>query len=216
MTAVTGWDISLAATGVRLPDGHTFTIHTTDRLTRGERLHELRLAARHYLRRGHVDLAVIEKVPPMVRQVDTAVALGMAQGVIRELLAEFRVPVADVVNSTLKRFATGRGDADKGQVVAAANRHRLARHRRVGAGMLLDITDDNEADAWWLGEMGLWWSGARHLDESADAFIGGAALRDRCVHGPWPGHGQGAKWPGDRAGARRRAHAAPPGHPPAG
>lgn len=54
------------------------------------------------------------------------------------------VPYAVVPPSTLKKFATGRGNATKPDL-------RMALYQRAG----LDLRDDNEVDAWWLRAAGL-------------------------------------------------------------
>lgn len=52
--------------------------------------------------------------------------------------------VVEVAPTTLKKFATGRGNADKADM-------RMALYQRAG----LDLRDDNQVDAWWLREAGL-------------------------------------------------------------
>ncbi|MEV4287403.1 hypothetical protein AB0K40_18005 [Nonomuraea bangladeshensis] len=59
-------------------------------------------------------------------------------------LDELEVPYAVVPPSTLKKYATGRGNATKPDM-------RVALLKRAG----LDLRDDNEVDAWWLRAAGL-------------------------------------------------------------
>lgn len=69
-------------------------------------------------------------------------ATGELGGVIRLALWERDIPVVDVPPSSLKKYATGRGNAGKDQVLAAAI-------RRLG----FQGHDHNEADALWLRTM---------------------------------------------------------------
>ncbi len=191
MIQVMGIDPSLTATGFCLPDGQCFTV-ATGTASRGDtRRADLSRQTRYYLRGHRVDLAVIE-VPAMerFRSGDAALAVGMAHGVIRALLAEFSVPVARINPQLLKMFATGSGNAGKLTMTAAANRQRRATWPSEDG--YTNITDDNQADAWWLREMGLWRHGVRGgLDLTVDEFLHPAQIRDRCV-----ADSKGAKWPG--------------------
>ena len=180
MIEVIGIDPSLTATGVCLPDGTCTTIKTGGAHRGDQRLHDLRRAMRYYLRAWPARLAVIE-VPGQFRSGDAALAAGMVQGVIREILVEFQLPFGKIHLTKVKQFATGKGDADKATMVAAANRHRDAD----------PLTDDNQADAWWLRQIGLWHLGEKTLDPSQDEWLNPHLLRDEIDRNP-----KGAKWPG--------------------
>ena len=65
-------------------------------------------------------------------------------GAVRLALYHLRVPYLDVPPSTLKKYATGNGQAGKIEMVQAAS-------KRLG----YDGHDDNEADALWLRALGL-------------------------------------------------------------
>lgn len=71
--------------------------------------------------------------------------LGELGGVIRLALHEMRVAYVEVAPATLKKFATGKGNANKSAMGLAA-----ARNGYDGPG------DDNAIDAWWLRLMGLY------------------------------------------------------------
>lgn len=205
MNAVIGGDLSLKRTGICLPNGQTFHIATGEKVRGDYRLHDLGRAWRHYLRANPCDLAVLEH-PVRFQSADAAIAVGMAHGVCREILAELRIPVALINPSTLKMFACGKGSADKAEMIAAANRHREARRAWPGAPEIRPIVDDNEADAWWLRAMGLWHLGERVVNESADSFLHADTVREKACHGPWKVEGKsGAKWP--EVGARTAARA---------
>jgi crossover junction endodeoxyribonuclease RuvC len=189
---VIGIDPSLKATGFCGSDGTTFTLTTGDAKRGDTRLHDLRKMLRYYLRANPARLAVVE-VPARFQSGDAALAAGMAQGIVREILVEFAIPFGKLNPTLVKKFATGRGDADKGAMVAAANRHRLAAHtsKAVGDRMYDDLTDDNQADAWWLRQMGLWHLGVKTLDPGQDEVVGSNAIRDTVIR-----PAKGAKWPG--------------------
>lgn len=146
MTYVIGIDPSLAATGFAAPEGTgTITTKTGD---------PVRLAVIHGAitavaqAADEVPLAVLEDLPTHAHG---AGLTGMAQGVIRLALMQTGTPFATVAAATLKKFATGRGNATKPDM-------RLELFKRTG----LDLRDDNQVDAWWLRQIGL------HLTDHPD------------------------------------------------
>jgi Holliday junction resolvasome RuvABC endonuclease subunit len=139
---VVGLDLSLSATGVADEDGtRVIKVRSTGMI----RLAELRdrVCSAAY---GRADLVVIEGYSMgTVRQNSHAHALGELGGVIRLALWEAGMALVDVAPASLKRYACGKGNANKGQVLEAAS-------KRSG----LDFGgDDNRADAWWLRAMAL-------------------------------------------------------------
>lgn len=96
-------------------------------------------------------------------------ALGELGGVVRLALWEARYTVVDVPPACLKKYATGRGNAKKAEVLAAA----IRRLNYQGA-------DDNEADALWMVQMGLAWQGR---PEAASVPV---AHREGLVKVRWP------------------------------
>jgi Holliday junction resolvasome RuvABC endonuclease subunit len=64
---------------------------------------------------------------------------GMVHGVIRNRLQREGIPYGDVGPSSLKKYATGKGGASKTEM-------SLAAVKRGG----VEISNDNECDAWWL------------------------------------------------------------------
>lgn len=146
--AVVGIDLSLTATGIAYADGSTVTI-STKRLAGPERLIHVRDAVRAALdvNEWAPDLVLVEGYaygrPAQAHQ------MGELGGVVRVALheetAEFpHMQWAVVPPSKLKKFATGKGTADKTAMVVAA------RDRLGWTGM-----DHNQADAIWLRAMGL-------------------------------------------------------------
>lgn len=146
---IVGLDLSLAATGVALPNGTTVTINGPAELG-DQRLYNL-AAALHSLMEpyGRIDLAVLEDLPIHGRG---AGLTGMAQGVARLLLIQEQIPYALAVAASLKKYATGSGKASKADM-------RMVLFQRAGH----DIHDDNQVDAWWLRHAGLDWYGTPEI-----------------------------------------------------
>lgn len=135
---VVGLDLSITATGIAYNDGSTATV--TTRANKGDdRLNTIE--AMVSMATAGCSLAVIEG--PVVRS-SAAVVIGMVHGVVRAGLMAWDVPYAIVPPATLKKYATGKGNADKTAMT-------LALYKRTG----LELADDNQVDAWWLRAAGL-------------------------------------------------------------
>lgn len=134
---VVGLDLSITATGVARKDGTTFTIRpgAGDR-----RLVEIRDGVCLALE-GGCDLVVIEDLPTNAK---SAGITGMVHGAVRAALIMWCVPYVLVTPATLKKYATGRGNADKTAMT-------MALFKRTG----LELADDNQVDAAWLRFAGL-------------------------------------------------------------
>jgi Holliday junction resolvasome RuvABC endonuclease subunit len=144
MTSVVGIDPSLTGTGLALPNGDTWTA-SSSHYTGDERLGYIHRALISVID-GHnqtmqpIDLAVVEDLPTHAQG---AGKTGMAQGVVRLTLVETLTPYVLVTAATLKKFATGKGNATKPDM-------RMALYKRAG----IDLKDDNQVDAWWLRALG--------------------------------------------------------------
>jgi Holliday junction resolvasome RuvABC endonuclease subunit len=137
---IMGLDLSINGTGVCLPDGSTYTIRCNT--SQGDhRLTIIRDRVRRDL--AGVDLVVLEDLPAKL-QAAASKALGLVQGTVRITLLDAGVPYAVISPSTLKKFATGRGNCDKAAMILAA-------YKRSG----IEFRDDNQADAYWLHIAGL-------------------------------------------------------------
>lgn len=159
LPAVLGLDLSTRRTGVAFPDGGTYAwTPLRPNMDSGARLHVLLSALTATLRRFEPALLVVEDVAPGTYPLAVK-ALGKLQGVAELAAYEVRTPIVFVNPSTLKRYATGRGNADKEAMVAAAE--------AAGA----EVGGHDEADAWLLRALGV-------------AGLGGPDLLD----GPDPGH----------------------------
>lgn len=145
MSTVVGIDPSLTATGLAWADGTTSTIRYPKYVTGDHRLafiaqiiNEVGFAQATGKR---VDLAILEDLPTHAHG---AGITGMAQGVIRMQLIRDSVPYVTVPAASLKKFATGKGNATKPDM-------RMELFQRTGT----DLRDDNQVDAAWLRFLGL-------------------------------------------------------------
>lgn len=144
---VVGVDPSLTATGIADADGGLHTIASKpDDGTVADRARRIATITAHLRPHRLTDahLVVIEG-PAFSRQGQAGVHLraGLWWRIVG-LLHSAGVPVAEVSPSALKKYATGKGNADKSDM-------RMALYKRAG----LDVSSDDEVDAWWLRQMGL-------------------------------------------------------------
>jgi Holliday junction resolvasome RuvABC endonuclease subunit len=184
---VMGLDLSMTASGVATPDGATFTIRPGDSKLGDRRLTHIRQALEYYADRGRPTLIVAEKIPTAGKGFNVAVILAMVHGIAREVAAARSIPWAYVDNRVLKQYATGNGAAEKRAMIVAANRERFAVGKE-------QISDDNEADAWWCRAIGCQALGHRVVAGLGQLDTDLKDLRDRLV--------RKIEWPGGR----------PPGH----
>ncbi len=136
MTLVVGIDLSSTSTGV-CAAGECSTI-----APKGELLDRARMIA------GEVqpvalsaDVLVIEAIG--TRHVNTAIAIATVHALVLDRIADLIGPrVVKVSPASLKKWATGKGNANKDQMLLAA----------VRAGAPVD--DNDQADAWLLWTLG--------------------------------------------------------------
>lgn len=141
MINVVGLDLSLTAVGYCHPDGRTETISSRRRGV--ERLCDLRGQIADGLSADRAQLVVLEDYA-FSRAASHAHELGELGGVVKVGLLAAGYPSMLVGPSSLKKFATGRGNANKiAMAVAAA---------KVGR----EFADDNQCDAWWLWQMAMY------------------------------------------------------------
>lgn len=170
---VLGVDLSLAATGVVTADGVRSTLtpptkDTTDRLEWFYRQFYALVADLDVL--GTILMVEAPFVAGPARGSST-LDLGMLHGVFRLATRRFVRRIVWVPPSTLKMYATGRGNATKPDM-------RVELVKRLE----LDIKDDNQVDAWWLRAMG--------LDRYATAPIALPQSHRRALSSvQWPGGG---------------------------
>jgi Holliday junction resolvasome RuvABC endonuclease subunit len=139
-------DLSLAATGYATVDEHD-VIRTSPCWELPGRLDYIANRAEDLATNEGRDLVVIEDLPHHVAHGGTQ--LGMVHGVVRRMLWHHEAetscgPVVLIPPASLKRYATGKGNASKADI-------RVGILQRFG----IDIPDDNAADAFVLRAMAL-------------------------------------------------------------
>lgn len=144
---VVGLDLSLTSTGIACADGSLVTVGSkpTDYVIadRHRRLAGLRDAILSNVH-ADTDLVVIEG-PSMASKISGSVVdrYGLWWLVVDALFAQ-DLRVLEVSPSTLKKYATGKGNATKPDM-------RMALFQRAQ----IDCRDDNQVDAAWLRHLGL-------------------------------------------------------------
>lgn len=143
---VAGLDPSTKRTGLALPNGTIHSIAPPTDLRGGERLAWIEKAFIHTMRTNPPAprLVLIEKYPPSLGKAgaSTMITIGELRGVLRRYIWACGADELEIEPSRLKRWATGDGRADKNRMVATA----------VAEGA--PVTNDDEADAWWLAHLG--------------------------------------------------------------
>lgn len=141
---VMGLDLSLASTGGANIDGTPYRL-----LTSSKGIHRL-WWFREQIRQlaeapGRPDVVIVEGYSMgTARQSSHAHALGELGGVVRLALRDAEIPFVDVPPASLKKYATGKGNANKELVLVEAV-------KRLG----YEGSSNDEADALWLRAMGL-------------------------------------------------------------
>lgn len=151
---VVGLDLSLTATGYCSVTGETETLSSKQQEM--DRIRDLteQLSVRlfgpntpQFLLEEFADLVVIEDYA--FSRGGHAHEVGELGGVVKNLLIEMSQPYVLVGPSSVKKFATNKGNANKIEMGVAA-----AKLGQEFGG------DDNRCDAWWLREMALYRYGA--------------------------------------------------------
>lgn len=142
---VLGIDPSLTSTGYAIGDGRMVTTGTIKpkKLTGPERLLFIQAAIENMLDERDISLVAYEGYA-MGRFAGRSFDLGELGGVLKTTIYRRKIPLLLVPPTSLKLFATGKGNADKDQVKVAMSQDR---------GQL--FTSDDEADAYALYRMGV-------------------------------------------------------------
>lgn len=131
----TGADLSMTATG--LCYGVTADYHTATIKTIGTK--DVRLVSIKEEVVSRADGSELVLIEGFLNKSFSAGITGMVHGAVRTGLIEAGTPYASFPPTSLKKYATGSGNADKTAMALAA-------YKRGG----VEFKDDNETDAWWL------------------------------------------------------------------
>jgi Holliday junction resolvasome RuvABC endonuclease subunit len=129
---IVGLDLSMTATGITGSDGESVTVKT--KLAGDRRLVAIVDAVLAIA--ADCDLAAIEDLPTHAK---SAGITGMVHGAVRTALLRAFIPYVLITPASVKKYATGKGNAGKPDMAVAA-------FKRAG----VEFRDDNECDAWWL------------------------------------------------------------------
>lgn len=141
---VLGVDPSLTSTGLCWADDRYTAISSNSKGI--PRLIDLRNWVRDCVYENKIELVCIESYSFASRN-SQAHSLGELGGVLRVMFYECNVPWVDIPPTSRSKFATGRGNASKNEVVSAIS----ARTGIVWSGK----GSDDMCDAWVLRQMGL-------------------------------------------------------------
>jgi crossover junction endodeoxyribonuclease RuvC len=149
---IMGLDLSLTSTGYSI-NGETGTIAVKTR--DAERLYDIREDVVNLVKSHDVDVVIVEGYAFSARNSQSH-KIGELGGVIRLSLYELDVPYVEVPPTCRAKFATGKGNSSKTEVVSAVS----ARTGIVWSGK----GTDDMCDAWLLEQMGLQWLGLSEYD----------------------------------------------------
>jgi len=155
---IMGVDLSITCTGVSPPDGGTLVVKPKSQgdLRLEEVADRLRIAATG----AGVDLVVIEEFGRFLGE--AAKIIPMLHGAVRLDLMRAGIPYMVLSPSSLKKFATGSGTADKTAMAMAA-------YKRLGR----EYKTSDECDADWLRVAGRFVYGldVLHADETHNRYV---------------------------------------------
>ena len=138
-----GLDLSLTSSGVSI-GGSTRTVSSKHKGV--QRLSDLRQQFIEICQESQVTHALIEGYSFASRN-SQAHSIGELGGVVRLLLHDMDIPFVEIPPTSRAKFATGRGNASKGEVISSISAKTGLIF--VGAG------GNDECDAWVLEQMGL-------------------------------------------------------------
>jgi Holliday junction resolvasome RuvABC endonuclease subunit len=146
---VAGLDLSMTGTGVATSVTSLMTVD----IIRPQGTGDQRLAQIAHRVLSKVCGSELVLIEGYLNHSHTAGITGMVHGAVRTALIEAKIQYATLPPTSLKKFATGRGNADKTAMAVAAL-------KRGG----MEFKDDNQCDAWWLMVAALAYTGTWMFD----------------------------------------------------
>jgi Holliday junction resolvasome RuvABC endonuclease subunit len=150
---VIGLDLSIAASGYAETIGNEIRTTTIDTDPKHyspaprdtwRRLATVGVCVASYIGTGPPPALIVIEGPSYGSKSNTAHQLAGLWWLIYDALTRASHPLAVITPGELKKYATGKGTADKTAMAVAL-------HRRAG----LELGDDNRVDAWWLAAAAL-------------------------------------------------------------
>ena len=153
MVSILGLDLSLTSTGY----SGFGQIGTLSSKYKGvQRLSDLSQQIKILIKQAPKNLAVVLEGYSFASRNSQAHAIGELGGVVRLALYEIGIPFVEVPPTCRAKFATGKGNASKNEVISAISARTGIIWSGKGA--------DDEADAWILEEMGRYVAGNQRYD----------------------------------------------------
>lgn len=137
-----GIDLSLTSTGISVNNTTSLILTSTKG---AERLFVISRKLKEIIETEKVDVAIIEGYSFASRN-SQAHSIGELGGVVRMMLWEKSIPYVEVPPTSRAKFATGKGNASKGEVISSISAKTGIVFRNSGG--------NDECDAWVLEEMG--------------------------------------------------------------
>jgi len=155
-----GLDLSLTSTGISI-NGSTQSIRSKNRGTK--RLVEIRNSILEIAKVEKVEIVAIEGYS-YASQYSQAHSIGELGGVVKVAIKELGLPIVVIPPTCRAKFATGKGNAGKSDVIASITEK---------TGLLFTGADGNDrCDAWILEQMTLTYLGLSAYEWSQDQLLG--------------------------------------------
>jgi Holliday junction resolvasome RuvABC endonuclease subunit len=159
VTKIMGLDLSLTSTGVSI-GGLTTSIRSKNKGS--ERLLEIRNEILTLAQEAGVQIVAVEGYSYASRH-SQAHSIGELGGVVRVALRELGVPVVVIPPTCRAKFATGKGNSGKSEVMSAIS---------AKTGIIWSGGDGNDrCDAWILEQMTLTYLGLSQYEWNADQVL---------------------------------------------
>jgi Holliday junction resolvasome RuvABC endonuclease subunit len=159
VTKIMGLDLSLTSTGVSI-GGLTTSIRSKNKGS--ERLLEIRNEILTLAQEAGVQIVAVEGYSYASRH-SQAHSIGELGGVVRVALRELGVPVVVIPPTCRAKFATGKGNSGKSEVMSAIS---------AKTGIIWSGGDGNDrCDAWILEQMTLTYLGLSQYEWNEDQFL---------------------------------------------
>ena len=153
-----GLDLSLVSSGIVVLENDKITLKKTIKskpvgdkpIDELKRIRKIVEEIEYVISEHNPTIAVIEGMAFMARNTTALVQLAALNYFTRALLMDYRVPFYLCAPTTLKRFATGKGNSEKDHIILAA-------YKEYG----VDGIDNNVADALFLSKIGVALAGGK-------------------------------------------------------